>query len=268
MQSFWVRLLEGADNQTLTFDDARRSHADHLSNVLKVAGDAEPDVRPLVRLSVSNGKNTDETVIYAHEAAATGFDDYDSDKWFNANGVEIFTRPLASDTELAINGLPEIVSGLEIPLGFQAEEGGNFSFRAKEVQLSDTLNLILRDKLRNIEFDLRNDGDYNFASGSAPNTERFSILFRSVAGNDDLLDNDSEDNLLVYANRIGQIIVELNIGALQGSLVDVSVYDVVGRKLAEQPVVVGDRTVLDGTFPEGVYVLRTEKWAVRVVVRR
>ena len=264
IQAFWVRILDGQTSGILTFTNNSRAHADHGSNVLKSSAVENTETRSLLRITVNNGVRADETVIYADAKAKKEFDTYDSDKWFINQGAEIFTLPVSSTRELVINGLPEITDGTEITLGFQAKEGGAFSFRAKEILNLDTLNVFLSDKWRNTEFDLRS-GDYNFTSGSAPTVDRFSIIFRSPANSDDL---SVEDNLLAYGDKNGQITIILHLRDQQGSNANVSVFDLAGRRLAEQSVVVGDRTTLKGAFPKGVYILRSGKCVAKVIVRR
>ncbi|GHV58541.1 hypothetical protein FACS1894182_11190 [Bacteroidia bacterium] len=265
MQAFWVRLKDGKTNGALTFTNNLRSHTNHSTNILKSAAKTG-DIRPLLRLSVSNGNQIDETVIYADPAAQNNFDRYDSDKLFTDRGVELFTIPGTEYRQLAINGLQQISAGMEIPLGFQANESGIFSFSAKEIQNLDTLDVILRDKWRRVEFDLRRDGEYSFTSNSTSGSERFSIAFRRSG----LLGIDSEwgNNLLAYSNSAGQIVVELHDRSLPNGSVEVSVFDITGRKLTTQSVTVNERTVLEGRFTKGIYVLRAgKKAAIKVVVQ-
>jgi hypothetical protein len=265
MQAFWVRMKGDAQfaSTMLYFDNDLRSHADHGSNVLK---SAEEDARPLLRLAVDNGIRTDETVIYADSRAAKEFDDYDSDKYFTNEGVEIYTQPASSTRELVINGYPEITEGLEIPLGFQAEEGGAFSFSAKELLNLDDLDVYLLDKWLKEEHNLR-DGDYNFTAGSMPTADRFSIVFRS-AGSGPVTEEQAEDNLLAYNSQEGQISIMLYLRNQEGEDAKVSVFDIAGRLISTQQVVVGERTALDGYFPRGVYVLRSGKCVTKVMVTR
>jgi hypothetical protein len=264
MQAFWVRLRDGVSSGTLTFANTERRHADLGSNLLKVAPAGES--RPLLRLNTSDGQRTDETVIYADPSAQSSFDDYDSDKWLTGLGAEIFTLPTEENRELSINGFSEITAGMKIPLGFQADKGGIFSFRAKEILNLDTLDVILRDKWTDKEFDLRNSNGYYFTSNSATlNTERFSIAFlRSATG---LSTSDIGDSFLVYSEKDGRITVELHVRNLQGHNVNVEAFDVTGRKLSQQTIVAGERTVLKTVFPGGAYVLRADQWSAKVVVK-
>ncbi|WP_280748925.1 IPT/TIG domain-containing protein [Parabacteroides sp. PF5-9] len=267
MQAFWVRVREGESGGTLTFTDAHRRHADHGSNMLKSSEVNDTESRPLLRITVDNDVNSDETVIYADPEAKKAFDTYDSDKWLVNRGVEIFTLPASSTRELVINGLPEIMHGTEIPIGFQAGESGIFRFHAKEILNLDTLDVILRDKWRKVEFDLRS-GDYNFESSGISGTDRFSVLFRRLTSSGIPDINADNDKLLAYANSEGQMTVYLNIRNREGSKVYVSVFDIMGRKQAELPVIVGEQTTLNKIFHGGVYILRTDTHTTKVMVNR
>ncbi|MDR3061204.1 MAG: IPT/TIG domain-containing protein, partial [Dysgonamonadaceae bacterium] len=273
MQAFWVRLKDGQSTGTLTFSNSDRSHASNKKNILKAQGVGNHDERPLLRLAVTGDTNTDETVIYADPKAKYGFDTYDSDKMFTNTGVEIFTLPLTSldksglleHNKLVINGLHAIEGGMEIPIGFQTYQSGIFSFHAKKIQNLDTLGVFLRDRLRGVEFDLCNGGKYDFSAGSTPVTDRFSIVFRSFSATH-LTDVEAGDRFLAYTDKEGRIIVSLHSQNAHGGRINISVSDVTGRKLTEQPVTVGEKTILKGVFKKGIYILHTGKWTTKVIV--
>jgi hypothetical protein len=265
-QAFWVRIMDGQTAGTITFANNRRGHVDHGSNILKSAGMQNTETPRMLRITVNNGVKTDETLIYTDSRAKKEFDTYDSDKWFVNQGVEIFTLPVSSTRELVINGLPEITDGTEIKLGFSTDEGGEFSFRAKEIINFSDLNVFLSDKLRNTEFDLRS-GNYNFTSSAASLTDRFSIIFRKSLTGIDLPAVEPGDYLWAYSDKYGQMSVMLNIRDKQGSRSNVSIFDITGRKVAEQPVIAGEHSILNGTFQKGVYVLRSGKCVAKVIVK-
>jgi len=262
MQAFWVRLRDGQTSGTISFANNLRSHADHGSNILRSSEQAEnTDTRKMIRIAVSGDKNTDEVLIYTNDMAQNGFDDYDSDKWFTGAGVELFTMPVGQNRELVINGLPEISDGTEIPLGFQAGEGGSFKFFTKELQNLGSLQVYLRDKLRNLEFNLSDGGTYNFTAGSDLNTGRFSVVFRnSATGNERI--NDL--NLDAYSTENGDIVVKY-----YGSEdTDVMVYNLLGSTLAIQKVSSDTPTVIKGNFTQGVYIVRAGNHTTKVTVSR
>ena len=267
-QAFWVRVKKDETPNDLTFHNSLRSHADHTSNIAKSAvagapaieGTGEATGQQIVRIVISGSKNIDEALIYIHDKAKNSFDDYDSDKWFTGKGVEVFTLPGNENRELVINGLPGISEGMEIPLGFQSDEGGNFSFSAKAIQNLDDYDIFLHDKWLNIEFNLRTDGAYNFASGQSTNTERFSIRFSS---NYNQTAPGEANDLIAYSDG-GRNIVALYNG---DEAVEVKAYNVAGKVIAVQTIEPKTPTIINSNFVEGVYVLRARNYTAKVMVK-
>ena len=264
MQAFWVRVKDVVAPNEITFDNNRRSHADHPSNILKSKEqeNLNADERQMIRIVVNSNKNIDETLIYADNRAQNGFDDYDGDKWFTGANAEIFTLPVAENRELVINGLPEIVDGMEIPLGFVAREGGNFSFFAKEITNLDDLDIFLRDKWRNVEFNLAHDEVYNFTSGSDVNTERFSIVFRTSAATNISDDHIKDSELLAYSNNNKMVVTHIG-----NDDVEVRIYDVLGKRVAIQTIAANQPTTINGQFTKGIYTIWTKKKSTKVAVQ-
>ena len=258
MQAFWVRLREGESTGTITFTNSRRSHTNHVTNILKSGGDE----RPLMRMAISDGKNTDETLLYADSRAQNGFDDYDSDKWFTGAGVELFTLPVGENRELVINGLQEIRDGMEIPLGFLADEGGSFDFFAKEIRNLDRFDVFLRDKWRNREVNLRS-GIYNFTSGSAYDTERFSVVFRNLATQTDGIYPAGDGYLFAYSDSGGNLVAIYS----GNEDCEVRIYDIAGRLIAVQTIMSNTPTLIKGKFMKGVYVLRAGNYSAKALVK-
>ena len=264
LQAFWVRIKDGASSGVITFANDRRSHADHASNVLKSAETTDAGERRLLRIALKGDKNTDETLIYTDSRAEYGFDNYDSDKMFAGVGVELFTFPADQNRELVINGLPVISDGSEVTLGFQTDEGGNLSLHVREMLNFGSLDVYLRDRWRGVEHRLDAENPYLFTSGSEYNTERFSVMFRSSATGNDLVANDENGFLRAYSDTEGNIIVWY--GGPDDCMV--TVYDMLGNRLAVQNVTPNTPTVVKGKFAKGVYVLRTGKYATKVAIQR
>ena len=196
--------------------------------------------------------------------AQNGFDDYDSDKWFTSAGVELFTTPVGQNRELVINGLPEISEGTEIPLGFQANEGGSFKFFAKEIRNLGSLQVYLRDKWRNLEFNLSTGDMYNFTAGSGLGTDRFSVVYRSSATGNEGIYNNNDSHLHAYSNKNGDIVVIYN----GSENMDVAVYNLLGNVLAVQKVSPDTPTVIKRNFTQGIYIVRVGNHTTKVMVSR
>jgi autotransporter-associated beta strand protein len=259
MQAFWVRTISGGSLQ-LTND--MRAHAP-ASNYLFKAPSAKNTENARLRLQVSNGTNTDETLIYFNENVSNGLDMYDSPKMSNndASIPEIFTR--SGNEQLVINGLNSIPRDTEIPVGFVAGSATSFSIKANEISnLPSDIKVILKDNITKAETDLT-DGTsiYEFAP-AATTSDRFSIIFRTV-GTTTGLDNTGNENVFVYTNKRNQLTISYS--ASENSVPVAYIYNSVGQCLAIQSLT-STITVIDKYFASGVYVVRVNNVTRKVVV--
>lgn len=258
MQGFWVRAKVGGGQLQLT--NEMRSHAQGADQLLKAPA---ANSNTLIRLEVSNGINTDETVLYFNANASYGFDTYDSPKMSNEDPAiaEIYTR--AGDEKLVINGMPMIQKDTEIALGFDAGSATSFTLRANELRnLPSDVKLILKDKVTLVETNLTDGVSYAFAP-AATTADRFSVIFRTsgaVTGVDAI---PAFSGLTAYSNAKNQITV-LYDGAIDANTV-VSVHNIAGQRVASKAVV-SKSTVMDGAFTAGVYIVKLNNKTYKVVV--
>lgn len=258
MQGFWVRAKVGGGQLQLT--NEMRSHAQGTDQLLKAPA---ANSNTLIRLEVSNGINTDETVLYFNANASYGFDTYDSPKMSNDDPAiaEIFTR--AGDEKLVINGMPMIQKDTEIALGFDAGSATSFTLRANELRnLPSDVKLILKDKVTLVETNLTDGVSYAFAP-AATTADRFSVIFRTsgaVTGVDAI---PAFSGLTAYSNAKNQITV-LYDGAIDANTV-VSIHNIAGQRVASKAVV-SKSTVMDGAFTAGVYIVKLNNKTYKVVV--
>jgi len=246
MQAFWVRT--SVDGSILTVNNTARSHGDGFSNLLKAPA-AKNVVNPLVRLQVSNGANSDETVIYFNANADNGFDSFDSPKMFanNVNIPEIFTT--SGSEQLVINGMKTLTENLEIPLGFATGTSNDFTLAATELKnLENGMHVILKDNLLMTETDLSEGAAYNFSSDvTAANTGRFSLILK-VAGAVTNVSKTNSLNAQVFVNVNKQIVIVASEGC------NYSIYNSVGQKINEG-FTTSNRTIVSGQ-KAGMYVVR------------
>ena len=256
MQGFWLRVKSPATTASLTFTNALRDHKDDVNNNFRAP--AAP-TQSVLRLSVSNGTNSDETVVYFNDKAANGYDDYDSPKMSNG---ETSTSPdlysMVGVEQLAINGLKTIPA--EIPLYFKANATtvGQFSISSSVKNFEEgTLVYIKNSKTGDQQ--LISDGTiYNFDAASQP---ILSIIIKApgaVTG----LENNNNVAFNVYANSKGQITVATP-SVKENDVV--SVYNSAGQCLMSQSVT-STREVLNRTFTSGVYVVKVNEISRKVIV--
>ena len=242
VQAFWVKSTGG----TLIFKNAMRSHNTGGTNALKAPKNLANDIK-LLRLNVSNGASADEAVIYASADASNGFDSYDAPKYFNlagSNQPEIYTQ--VGSEKLVINAMSELNQGTEIPLGFATEKGNDFTISASEFRnFSSDMQVILKDKQANTEYDLLNGQGYKFSSSVVNDANRFSLIFRT-SGNTTNLNSLKKLNVQVFVNSENQIVIESQEKAT------VFIYDVTGQKQYES-MLTSTKTTINKAFGSGVY---------------
>jgi len=247
MQAFWVRVnTEGTGS--IAVDNNMRSHNDVAGNIMKAPKQSS---QQLIRLQVSNGTNTDETVLYFNANASDAFDLYDAQKRSNDEPSipEIFTQ--AGTEKLVINGMSQVKYNSEIPIGFSTDVANNFSISANEISNFETgTRVILIDKLNpTIENELTNGATYNFSAAvTASTTNRFSLLFRAP-GVATGIDNATKLNAQVFVNANNQITIIATEKAIY------SIYNTVGI-LLENGVVNSKFETRNAKFGAGVYFVQ------------
>jgi len=270
MQAFWVRVDTDSDgSEDLTFLKANRSHADVSTNLLKA-----PKVvsNKILRLDVSNGTNSDETVLYFNDNAADTYDGYDSPKMSNNSLTvpELYT--VAGSEQLVINGMQNIPLDTEIPLGFRTQETGQtFVIKSTEFTGFDSkIKVFIKDNqnLLNPETELTSETNYSFTSDATDNTTRLSVIFKSagaVTGSGNLADNNK---LSIFADNNKHIII--NIGSAVNKPYLLMVYNAVGQKIMEKQTM-NSALTLDKALESGVYFVKIDidgkQTSSKVVIR-
>jgi len=246
MQAFWVKAKVAG--QTLVLNsDLLKSH--QAANPLK-APTAKKTDRQRVRLQVSNGTTTDETLIYFDAAASNTFDDYDSQKYAeSASETQIYSK--IGDEKLVINGMNAIELDTPINVGFVAGNATAFSVKANEISnIPVGVKVILKDNATHAETDLTDSNSYSFTSdATSNNTSRFTLTFKSPSAITGINYNYNE-NVWISTNTNGQIIINTN----SNDKTTVDVYNSIGQKL-ESKTLTSTTTILYKTYFSGVYLV-------------
>lgn len=254
MQAFWVKVRSEKANVsglTVNFTNAMRSH--QSSSVAGLLRSPKSTDQKILRLQVSNGINSDQTVIATNANASNGFDDYDSPKMSNDNVAipEIYT--LAGTEMLAINGLNSISADEQLPLGFKTDTLNNFTIQATQVSNFDAgTRIILKDNVLATEQDITDGTPYSFSSNVANTTSRFTLIFKSPSTTTGL-SNQLNDKLgmYVYKNSNNQIVVHCATG-YENQEGTITVCNAIGQKLVCVGTT-GASTVIQTPFGSGVY---------------
>jgi hypothetical protein len=250
MQSFWIKTTSATNE--FGFTNAMRSHQDQsvLSNRLKAP---KASTQQLLRLQVSNGSYSDETVLYSDSHALNTYDEYDSQKMFNNISVvpEIFTQ-LASE-KLVINGMQELPLNVEMPLGFTTLQANQFTISATEVKNFVTdVRVILSDKSTNpaVETDLTEGQSYSFYADATPvSANRFTLMFRAPNLSTNLTHTPAL-KAKVYVTDTNKINIETE------TQCNYSIYDIVGSIVTSGNT---ENTALAGkAFNKGMYIVKLD----------
>jgi len=262
MQAFWVR-VNTVGTGSIAVDNTMRHHKDVDGNIMKAPNQSQ---QKLLRLQISNGINTDETVLYFNENALDTFDQYDAQKQTNEELAvpEVFTQIGAE--QLVINGMKEIKYDTEIPIGFSTMQANNFSISANEISNFETgTRVILIDKLHpTLQNDLTNGTSYNFnAAITEPTTNRFSLLFRAPGVSTEIDNSTEKLNVQVFVNNLKQITM------LAPEKCNYSIFNALGQ-IVNSGITSSNRTTINLKLQTGMYVVKISEngksFSTRVVI--
>ena len=254
MQAFWVKAK--ATGNLILDNKLTRSH--QTSNPLKAPALKNTD-RQRVRLQVSSGTRTDETLLLFDANAADGYDVFDSPKFTESNSeVQIYTS--VGNEKLVMNGMKTMPLNQEIAIGFVSGNATSFSLRANEItNLPNEVSVILKDNATNTETDLT-DGltAYQFAPEVTTNN-RFSLIFRTK-GVTTSVDNWTKLNTQVFLNAANQITI---IAPAKSKYI---IYNAMGQ-LVENGYANANRHTIYTGLASGVYIVSVNNQTTRVIMK-
>ncbi len=142
-------------------------------------GGNENVIPNLLRISVNNGANTDETVFRTIMAATDTIDgDYDALKRYswNAGMPQIYSLNTEKDESYAINTLSQINEETVVPIGLRAGVVGEYSINFTENNFENQY-IYFEDMQENITINLNETQTYTFNSEQTDNQNRFILRF-------------------------------------------------------------------------------------------
>ncbi len=177
LQSFWIRIAEGIESTTLSFNNTLQLHQSD-ANLFRTL---EEGIRQKLQIQVSNRKNADELILYTHTNASNELDVWDSPKISNDNAQVPEICSFVSQQKVAINGLQNLNPGTMIPIGFKTGIADTFCLKLTDkVNFDDNTLVILKDSLLNREQDITDGNSYTFVSDVANTDNRFYLLLKST----------------------------------------------------------------------------------------
>lgn len=239
-QAFWVRVDADGNTGQLDFTNAMLSHGTQ-TGIYRMAAE-----EGTLQMTLSNGINSDETIVFFNSDANDLYDPFDSQKYWASLSIPQLYTAIGTDS-LVINGMNSIVANPVVDLGVKLPEAGEYSFNATSITLNE--NVYLEDRDLGLFQHLNTEPTYAFASTVAGNIPtRFALHFgMSVTGME-----DATSNVGIYSSG-KQVTILLN-GTSVGT---VEVLDMTGRMVHTQNVN-SAQTIIDLSTTSGIYLVSVQ----------
>ena len=201
------------------------------------------DNKALLRIQLSSGTKTDETVIVFNEMAEAKFDKYDGLKMMGSlQNPQIYTTA-DSGHKLVFNNTNDLSQTIDLQITAPTE--GTYTIGFGEISgLFNDYNILITDYKHQKSLSIT-DEQYQFEVDVPGEVLNFSLSFSEETGFND----HSKQSLLVYAQN-GEIIIS----SANDHSGTVSVYTLAGKKLTSQTVC-GTYSLIDFNNKQGVYVV-------------
>ena len=220
MQSVWILVSGDGDEGAVSFNDQMRSHAS-ATNKLK-----SNDDKKCIRLTVENGKGSDESIIVINERAINGFDAYDSPKMFlnDSSVTELYT--VADGEKLAINGLSSLANQ-EVRVGVKSTKSGSTVLDVTQIEGLEDADMEIEDIKTHEKYLLQSGLKLKF-NCNAKDEQRFVVRLK----------NDEANKIESVKNNVS-IVTEKNIIRFENiqTNVDVVICDLLGKTIFKESLV-------------------------------
>ena len=249
MQAFWVRVAE-----------------DHSSGIYRIHNDLRTHQRPLagnqddlktgdqlLKMVVGSEGYSDEMALAFITEASPSFDEYDSPKRFAATTLpQIYTE--SDGHMLAINSQPEWEGPYKIPLCIRFPGQNNYQLRASDLTSFDSsIDVILEDRERGEETDLRASDTYSFQATEGESCNRFVLhLVEAQTG----INRTEQRNIQIYGsdNQVYIRVDDHNPGQRKTKLV---LFNLLGQKMFEKSLYLNaGLNKIQTHIPTGYYIIQ------------
>jgi len=219
---------------------------------------SQTGTQQILRLQVSSGTISDETIIVFMENATDGFDIYDSPKMSNNNDSipEIYT--LIGNEEIVINSMPPLTVNNEIPLAFRTGLAGTFKIINNEfANFPNGTTVKLINNLNGQEQIISDGIAYSFTSEAITKNDMFTV--KIVLPDTTVVDPDPDpepeptQNITFTVNSNNRIVITCNEKIERNATV--AVYNAMTGKLVFSGKLNKSITVINKKLPTGVYTV-------------
>lgn len=169
---------------------------------------------------------------------------------------------IINEEQYVIQGKSSFDDNDEVPLGFVANQNGNFTISLDSVEgIFSNQDIYLWDKNLNIYHDIKQAG-YNFNSIAGTFNDRFSIVYKSLAMSNEEFNN--HEQVLIYIDNSNQIVVKND-----ENLIDsVEIFDLTGRLLYNNSNVGKAELIKDNNFSTNVLLVRAKSKNNKLTTRK
>jgi len=251
MQAFWVETYDPVmTDGSITFTNSLRSHQVSSEHRLRAKA-ATSSEKKMLRLEISDGTNSDQTVIQFNPNAKDSYDLYDSHKMSLSGIPQLYTK--VGNEVLSINGMGSFTNEKIVPLGFSVPQAGVYTLKANDISnFSSGTQVLLVDNATASVTDLTLEETYDFTSDKVDNYNRFTIIFRSP-GTVTETPITEQGNIVIYRNGDNKITVicneEIEFNA------SVTIYTAAGQAIYNKALS-GTTTLVNKELIPGVYIAR------------
>lgn len=172
MQAFWVQASQKDSGWISVNNNARTTTSQSFYRI---------GAQPKLKITLSNGNLSDETIVRFYQGASDGFDGAsDAAKFFNAAPYPSLYTTL-DKLDYAINTIAPVTGQKTIPLNASIQQDGNYTLNFSGLEsLTPTVNVYLHDLKTGTLTDLSLFQSYSFYGASTDSSNRFELVLATA----------------------------------------------------------------------------------------
>ncbi len=227
---------------------------------------------PLIRLNLTSGNYTDNTVVRFDNAAKSGQDlDFDAPKLF-INNTYPYIYSVSEGIKFAINGLPFPETLTEIPIVVNITSEGNHTLSVTEFQGLDNYQVTLTDKITGVEANLKTTHYFPFTASPGLLADRFTLKIGN--GPTGIEDPVSSTGIFNIYPSSGYINIQTISDEWDGKSGSIRVLDLTGKVVSKSDNNYFSKNSMisfPARLPSGIYMVEirtgTKRFVGKVMVR-
>lgn len=204
----------------------------------------------LLRLKAETSIGTDDIVVHFRPEATNNFDnEFDAYKLIGGSDAPQLSSITADNQKVSINSKPFSTNDEVVPLYFSINKGSDVTFTASGMEsFYTTPPIYLEDVVENKIIDLQIQPEYSFHY--VPGQEnRFNLRFTNITK----LDEPETINGLIY---FAHNQINLSIPSFESEEVRVRIFDISGRRLSDDQIILNGLTQVNAPVSSGVYIVQ------------